>query len=72
MDRRPLIGTHPDYNNVHLLNGFGTRGVLGAPLLSKWLFDHIEGECELPRTNINIIVKFFAHKSITGNSKKLF
>ena len=48
MDRRPLIGTHPDYNNVHLLNGFGTRGVLGAPLLSKWLFDHIEGECELP------------------------
>ena len=47
-DRRPLIGTHPDYNNVHLLNGLGTRGVLGAPLLSKWLLDHIEGKCELP------------------------
>ena len=48
MDRRPLIGTHPDYNNVHLLNGFGTRGVLGAPLLSKWLLDYIMGQFELP------------------------
>ena len=48
MDRRPLVGTHPDYYNVHLLNGFGTRGVLGAPLLSKWLLDYIMGQFELP------------------------
>jgi len=48
MDRRPLIGSHPDHQNVHLLNGFGARGVLGAPLLSKWLLDHIEGISELP------------------------
>lgn len=48
MDRRPLLGTHPDYYNVHLLNGFGTRGVLGAPLLSKWLLDYIMGQFELP------------------------
>ena len=47
MDRRPLIGSHPDHLNVHLLNGFGARGVLGAPLLSKWLLDHIEGISEL-------------------------
>ena len=48
LDRRPLIGSHPDHQNIHLLNGFGARGVLGAPLLSKWLFDHIEGISELP------------------------
>ena len=53
MDRRPLIGTHPDYQNIHLLNGFGARGVLGAPLLSKWLLDHIEGISELP-TAVNL------------------
>jgi len=48
MDRRPLIGSHPDHQNIHLLNGFGARGVLGAPLLSKWLLDHIEGISQLP------------------------
>ena len=53
MDRRPLIGSHPDHLNVHLLNGFGARGVLGAPLLSKWLLDHIEGISELP-TAVNL------------------
>ena len=53
MDRRPLIGTHPDHQNIHLLNGFGARGVLGAPLLSKWLLDHIEGISELP-TAVNL------------------
>ena len=52
-DRRPLIGTHPDHLNIHLLNGFGARGVLGAPLLSKWLLDHIEGISELP-TAVNL------------------
>ena len=53
MDRRPLIGTHPDHQNIHLLNGFGARGVLGAPMLSKWLLDHIEGISELP-TAVNL------------------
>ena len=53
MDRRPLIGTHPGHQNIHLLNGFGARGVLGAPLLSKWLLDHIEGISELP-TAVNL------------------
>lgn len=27
-DRRPLVGKHPDYGNLYLLNGFGSRGVL--------------------------------------------
>lgn len=41
-DRRPLVGGHPEYNNVYVLNGFGSRGVLIAPYASNQLFAHIE------------------------------
>lgn len=41
-DRRPLIGTHNLYKNLHLLNGLGTRGVMLAPILANKLFQAIE------------------------------
>ena len=47
-DRKPLIGTHPEYKNVHVLNGLGSRGVMLAPAMSEYLFDHIENETPLP------------------------
>ena len=31
VDRRPLVGKHPKYNNLFVLNGLGTRGVMNAP-----------------------------------------
>jgi len=40
-DRKPLIGTHPQYNRVHLLNGLGTRGVLLGPPMARDLYDAI-------------------------------
>ncbi|RDI15994.1 NAD(P)/FAD-dependent oxidoreductase [Flavobacterium sp. AG291] len=40
-DRKPLIGTHPLYKNVHLLNGLGTRGVMLGPSMAKELYDSI-------------------------------
>ena len=40
-DRRPLLGRHPKYKNLILFNGLGTRGLMTAPLLSKWLYEHI-------------------------------
>lgn len=46
-DRRPIIGTHPLYKNVHLLNGLGTRGVMLAPSMAALLFDHIENGTKL-------------------------
>lgn len=49
LDRRPLLGTHKKYKNIHLLNGLGSRGVLTAPLAAKWLYDSIHEGIDLPR-----------------------
>ena len=48
IDRRPLIGQHPKYPNLFVFNGLGTRGVLMAPLLSKWLYEFIEEGKQIP------------------------
>ena len=41
-DRRPLIGKHPAYPNLAILNGLGTRGVMIAPTMAKQLFNHLD------------------------------
>ncbi len=41
-DRRPLVGRHPKYQNLYVLNGLGTRGVMIAPYVAKELFNFIE------------------------------
>jgi len=40
-DRRPIVGTHLKYENIHILNGFGSRGVMLAPKLGQSLIKHI-------------------------------
>ena len=65
MDRRPLLGGHPTYKNLYVFNGLGTRGVMMAPLLSKWLYDFIELKKQLPEAvAINRFESYFC------NSKK--
>ena len=49
IDRRPMIGFHPDYKNIYLLNGLGSRGVLLAPTLSCWLYNHIYKSAPIPK-----------------------
>lgn len=41
-DRRPLVGRHPHYKNLFVLNGLGSRGVLIAPYASEQLYNFIE------------------------------
>jgi len=41
-DRRPLVGQHPTYKNMYILNGLGTRGVMIGPYVAKQLYDFIE------------------------------
>jgi len=48
IDRRPMIGFHPDYKNIYLLNGLGSRGILLAPTLSFWLYNYIYNGLPIP------------------------
>ncbi|HEX9979751.1 MAG TPA: FAD-binding oxidoreductase [Flavobacterium sp.] len=48
-DRKPLIGTHHEFKNLHVLNGLGTRGVMLAPAMANALFDAIEYKKPLAR-----------------------
>ncbi|MGY5850779.1 NAD(P)/FAD-dependent oxidoreductase [Salegentibacter sp. F14] len=41
-DRRPLAGQHPEHKNIFCCNGFGSRGMLIAPMLSQELIKLIE------------------------------
>ena len=41
-DRKPLVGLHPEIKNMYCCNGFGSRGVLIAPNMSKALLENIE------------------------------
>lgn len=48
-DRRPMVGTHPKHQNLHVLNGLGTRGVMLAPAMAKALFENIENQIPLEK-----------------------
>ena len=41
--RRPLLGTHPKYKNLHIFNGLGTKGSSLAPLFVQQFINHILG-----------------------------
>ncbi len=35
IDRRPIIGAHPEHKNLFIFNGLGTKGVMLAPYFAK-------------------------------------
>ncbi|MBL4745063.1 MAG: FAD-dependent oxidoreductase [Flavobacteriaceae bacterium] len=48
-DRRPLVGVHPVYKNLAILNGLGTRGVMIAPQAANQLYDFLEHQIAIPK-----------------------
>jgi glycine oxidase len=60
-DRRPLVGRHPQYKNLFLLNGMGSRGVMIAPYIAGELYDLIEKKVPL---NSEIDIKRFYKKFV--------
>ena len=57
-DRRPLLGIHPRYKRLALLNGLGTRGIMMSPYLAKMLYKHLEEDIDLPKeVNLNRFIK---------------
>ncbi|NJB71925.1 glycine/D-amino acid oxidase-like deaminating enzyme [Saonia flava] len=49
VDRRPLVGRHPQYRNIYVLNGFGSRGVMIGPWASNNLYKYVETGESLPK-----------------------
>lgn len=53
-DRRPYLGSHPEYKNVHIFNGLGSKGVTLGPFFANQLLDYIENDIPLyQEVNIN-------------------
>ena len=49
VDRRPVVGSHPKFKRLLILNGMGTRGTLLAPQMSEFLFDFIQKGTDFDR-----------------------
>ncbi|MCR5861575.1 FAD-binding oxidoreductase [Flavobacterium sp. J372] len=48
-DRKPVIGTHAEHSNIHILNGLGTRGLMLGPPMAQQLYDYIENGTAIER-----------------------
>ncbi|NBC84184.1 MAG: FAD-dependent oxidoreductase [Bacteroidetes bacterium] len=48
-DRRPVLGAHPEYPNLHVFNGLGTKGVMLAPYFAREMLHKLEN----PKYNLN-------------------
>lgn len=59
IDYRPIVGAHPMYQNLLILNGTGTKGCLQAPYLSNCLKDYLLYNKPLPES---IDIKRFQKK----------
>ena len=42
IDRRPVVGHHPEYKNLFIFNGLGTKAVMLAPYFAKQLVASIQ------------------------------
>lgn len=64
VDRRPLVGNHPNHKNMFILNGMGTRGTLLAPQMTEFLYDFMENEIDIEKeANVNRFDKLFLKKN---------
>lgn len=53
-DRRPYLGNHPEYKNVSIFNGLGSKGVTLGPFFANHLLDFIENDIPIyQEVNIN-------------------
>lgn len=48
IDRRPLLGQHPRYRPLYVLNGLGTRGVMQGAAMAQLMADFLLYDSPLP------------------------
>ena len=54
IDRRPVLGVHPEHKKLFLFNGMGTKGVMIAPYFAKQLVEFIYNGQKLdPEADLN-------------------
>ena len=58
-DRRPLIGVHPEIENIYIFNGMGTKGYMLAPYFADELYHHLMDNAPL---NEEVDIKRFYKK----------
>lgn len=49
VDRRPVIGTHPEDERLAIFNGLGTKGVSLGPFFADHFAQHLVDGCELSK-----------------------
>ncbi len=47
-DRRPVIGVHPQFSQIAICNGMGSRGVLQASFCARSLYDYVQKGTPIP------------------------
>ncbi len=60
-DRRPILGTHPRYSNIHIFNGLGSKGVMLAPYFARELIQYITKGAQL---NSEVSVSRYSKKHL--------
>lgn len=48
-DRRPILGSHPEFPNRHIFNGLGTKGFSLAPYFAAVLCEHLVNGKEISK-----------------------
>jgi glycine/D-amino acid oxidase-like deaminating enzyme len=49
IDRRPVIGNHPEHNHLFVFNGLGTKAVMIAPYFAKELVNSIQNNYRIDK-----------------------
>lgn len=64
VDRRPIIGPHPEHHNLYVFNGLGTKGVMLAPFFAKNFVHFFSQEAALnAEVNINRFYDLYARRN---------
>ncbi len=61
IDRRPVIGSHPNHEQLMVFNGFGTKAVMLVPYFAKMLAQHLTEKLPLhEETSVSRFKKHFS------------
>ena len=48
-DYKPVLGMHPQYSQLGIFNGLGSKGTLIAPFFARQMADFLKGETALDK-----------------------